>query len=93
MRIDAFNSGNEIIAERSSRQITSNPWTTGAMRDTDDRATLTAESVSIRSLAAKALGNPAMRQDRIDALRQAINTGQYLLDPAKIAGSIVDESA
>ena len=93
MRIDAFNSGNEIATEQTPRQISSNPRTTGAARDSFDRTTLTADSVSISSLSAKALNTPTMRQDRIEALRQAISSGQYQLEPAKIAGSMVDETA
>ncbi len=92
MRIDAFSSTNEIPTEQNATQVNSKP-VAGAAHDSEDRATLSADSVSISSLAAKALKSPAMRQDKIDVLRQAVNSGQYQIEPSRIAAAIVDESA
>ena len=93
MRIDGFNAATEIVTEQSTEQVSSKAGGGAGLRDGDDRTTLAADSVSISSLAAKALDAPAMRQGRIDALRQAVSGGQYQIDPSKIAASMVDESA
>jgi flagellar biosynthesis anti-sigma factor FlgM len=40
-----------------------------------------------------ALNTPAIRQDKVDSLTQAVQNGEYELDPAKIASAMVDEYA
>ena len=40
-----------------------------------------------------ALNSPEVRQDKVDSLTQSINNGEYELDPAKIASSMLDEYA
>ena len=44
------------------------------------------------SLQATALSQPEIRSDKIQALRQAISTGQYKIEPDKIAEALVNES-
>jgi negative regulator of flagellin synthesis FlgM len=44
-------------------------------------------------LVSKALESPEIRQDKVSALRQSISSGQYKLEPEKIAASIVDDYA
>jgi anti-sigma28 factor (negative regulator of flagellin synthesis) len=34
-----------------------------------------------------------VRQDKVDNLRLAVSSGQYELDPAKIASSMIDDYA
>lgn len=93
MRIDLNNvAANQIANEPSPKQIS------GAKRGPDaghveDTATLSTDSVSIRSLAAQAMQTPEIRQDKVEALRQAISTGNYKIDPMQIAGSILSEKA
>jgi anti-sigma28 factor (negative regulator of flagellin synthesis) len=36
---------------------------------------------------------PEVRQDAVDSLRLSVSSGQYELDPAKIASSMLDEHA
>jgi flagellar biosynthesis anti-sigma factor FlgM len=91
MRIDAFNSANEVMTEQSAAQASAKSIAGAPQQDANDRATLSADSVSIGSLAAKALESPAMRQDKIDSLRDAVNSGQYAAEPTKIAAAMVDE--
>ena len=93
MRIDSFNSANEIASENSAQQLSSQLGASAALHGSEDRTTLSADSVSISSLAAKALENPAVRQDKVDAFRQAVSSGEYQIDPSKIAASMVDGSA
>ena len=96
MRIDLFNSAaSQIASEQSSQQVNAqNAAKTGqSAAGSEDRATLTSDSTSVGSLVSAALSSPELRQDKIDSLRQAISTGQYDLDPAKIAASMVDDHA
>jgi anti-sigma28 factor (negative regulator of flagellin synthesis) len=37
------------------------------------------------------MSSPSIRQDNVDRLRAAVNSGQYQLDPVKTAASIIDE--
>ena len=57
----------------------------------EDKATLTSDSVSVRALASKALENPEVRQERVDGLREQIQTRQYKIDHGKIADAIAEE--
>lgn len=57
-----------------------------------DKVTLSLDTSGITSLQAAALSQPEMRSDTIQALRQAISTGQYKVEPDKIAEAIVNES-
>jgi flagellar biosynthesis anti-sigma factor FlgM len=37
--------------------------------------------------------SPEIRQDKVQSLQQAISSGQYKLEPDKIAGAMIDEHA
>ncbi|HUD22736.1 MAG TPA: flagellar biosynthesis anti-sigma factor FlgM [Acidobacteriaceae bacterium] len=94
MRIDLFNTAaSQISNEQSSQQVGVQKAAKQGQSDVEDRATLTSDSVSISSLVSTALNSPEVRQDKVNGLQQAIGSGQYELDPAKIAASIVDEQA
>ena len=58
----------------------------------EDQATLSSDSASISNLTAKAMQSPEVREDRIEALRQAIQNGSYQIDPKKIAEAMVRQS-
>ena len=53
-----------------------------------DRTSFQSDSNSVLSLATQALSSPEIRQGTVDALRQSVNSGQYQLDPARIAAAI-----
>jgi flagellar biosynthesis anti-sigma factor FlgM len=55
----------------------------------EDAATLTVGSASVNSLVAKALDAPDIRLDKVEALRQAVQNGEYQLDPAQIAEAMI----
>ena len=59
---------------------------------TEDKATLSVDTTAISSLSSQALNMPEVRQDKVDALRQAVNDGTYQVDPSKIADSILNEN-
>jgi negative regulator of flagellin synthesis FlgM len=94
MRINPFSStAGQIDSEQSAQQIGTRNASKSAPLGAEDRTTLSSDSTSIGSLVGTALNSPAVRQDKVDSLRQAISSGQYELDPAKIAASMVDENA
>jgi negative regulator of flagellin synthesis FlgM len=94
MRIDLYNSAaSQIASEQSSQQVTTPNSALSSQADSEDRATLTSDSTSVGSLVSTALNSPETRQDKVAALQQAISSGQYELDPGKIAASMVDDHA
>ena len=58
----------------------------------EDKATLTAGKANIEPLATQALNSPEIRQDKVEALRQAITSGQYKVDPGAIAEAMIRDS-
>jgi len=56
----------------------------------EDRATLSGDSVTV--LAAKALAAGEILQDKVEALRQAIENGEYRIEPSKIAEAMIRQS-
>ncbi len=57
---------------------------------TEDTTSLTSSSDSVQSLTQTALQTIPSRADKVAALKQAVATGQYQLDAAKIAESIAN---
>ena len=62
--------------------------TTGQKRDA-----FSADTVSLGALQAQALATPEVRQDRVQALRDAIRNGSYEIDPAKIADAMLRDAS
>jgi negative regulator of flagellin synthesis FlgM len=94
MRIDLYNSAaNELASEQASQKASTENAAKAGLSQTEDRATLTSDSASVGSLVSTALNSPAVRQDKVDSLKQAVNSGQYDLNPGKIAASIIDDHA
>jgi len=90
MRID-FHQEPQAIAE-SNR---ANPQSAGAAGTSsassalgEDQAQLSGAHVQVQALAAEAAHLPEIRQERVQALRQAIQSGQYQASPEKIAGAL-----
>jgi len=59
----------------------------------EDTATLTADSARVKELTVMALDSASLRQDKIEALRQAIQNGEYKLDPRKMAEAMIEQSS
>jgi negative regulator of flagellin synthesis FlgM len=58
----------------------------------EDKTSLSVDALSISSLEAKALATPEIRQDKVEALRQSIQNGDYRIEPDKIAQSILEQN-
>jgi negative regulator of flagellin synthesis FlgM len=94
MRIGLSNStAAELASELSSQQVSAQNSAKADQIAGGDRATLTSDSTSVGSLTTAALKSPEVRQDKVDNLRTAVDSGQYKVDPGKIAASILDEHA
>jgi flagellar biosynthesis anti-sigma factor FlgM len=94
MRIDLNNSAaTELASEQASLQKNSGKVAKPGVSSAEDRTTLTSDSTSIGSLVSTAMSSPDVRQGLVDSLKQAVNSGQYELNPGKIAASMVDDHA
>jgi flagellar biosynthesis anti-sigma factor FlgM len=91
MRIDLYNtSASEAAGEASAQPISEHSSATPAAAG-EDRTTLTSDSTSVGSLVSAALQSPAVRQDQVNSLKDAISSGQYQLDPVRIASALVED--
>jgi negative regulator of flagellin synthesis FlgM len=94
MRIDAYNlAANDVSNDPSLLQTGAQKVTHSADAGEQDRTTLQSDSASTTSLAKIALNSPEVRQNKVESLTQAIQNGQYQLDPAKIASAMLDDYA
>ena len=94
MRIDTVNStASQLSSELSSQQAGAQKAGQSSQADAGDRATLTSGSTSVDSLVSTAMNFPEVRQSTVHSLRLSVTSGQYELDPAKIASSMLDEHA
>lgn len=80
---------NEQNTKKVSDQQAGAPDASGSV----DRTTFTSDSSSVSTLVGKAMSSPEIRQDLVSQLKQAVNSGQYQLDPNAIASSMIDEHA
>ena len=58
----------------------------------EDKASLSVDTVSISSLEAKAMSFPEVRQDKVNALRTAIQNREYKVEPDKIAQAMIEQN-
>jgi len=93
MRIDLYNSAaTQADSLADSKQVKAQGSSTPAVSG-EDHATLTSGAGSIASLVSEAMSSPEIRQAKVESLQQAISSGQYQIDPDKIAGAMIDEHA
>lgn len=94
MKIDLSSPATDLVSKEWASQ--KSPQTNGLASQgvTEDRVTLTSTKDSAAaSLAAHAMNMPQIRQDKVNALRQAISSGSYQLDSSKIAQAISAEES
>jgi negative regulator of flagellin synthesis FlgM len=81
-------SGNQVELENSSNNKVSQQSTassSNANASVVDRASLTNDSATVSALQQQAMATPDVRQDKVDALKQQVQSGQYNYDPASTA--------
>jgi len=57
---------------------------------TEDQAQFSGAHVQIEALAAQASQLPEIREEKVQALRQAVESGSYRADPENIAAAMLD---
>ncbi|MGB9199492.1 MAG: flagellar biosynthesis anti-sigma factor FlgM [Terriglobales bacterium] len=88
MRINLNTPGSDQIStERTSAQ----PASTTSSSRTPETDKFSGDTVSLSSLTEQALQMPAVRQEKVDALRQKIESGEYEIDPKKTAAAMLNE--
>jgi negative regulator of flagellin synthesis FlgM len=88
MRINSNTPGaSEVSAERTSTA----PASTPNPSRTPEADKFGGDTVSLSSLAAQTLQMPAVRQEKVDALRHKIESGAYEIDPRKTADAMLNE--
>jgi len=93
MRVDLTNvAANQVAAEPNPKQVSANS-VNASLTGSEDRTSFTSDTQSLSSLVSTAMSSPEIRNDKVASLQQAINTGNYKLDPQAIAGSMIDEHA
>lgn len=92
MRIDLVNTAASQISSDPGSQAAGAQNASVAPRE-EDRATLVSDAGSVSSLVSAAMSSPEIRADKVATLQQAISSGNYKLDPAGIAASMIDEHA
>jgi flagellar biosynthesis anti-sigma factor FlgM len=90
MRID-LNHGPQASPETNRSNAQSTGPTNSSARnplDVEDQAQLSGAHVQVQALVAQASQLPEIRQERVHALRQAIQSGQYQSTPEELAGAM-----
>jgi len=59
----------------------------------EDQTQLSGAHTQVQALAAEVSQLPEIREERVQALRQAVHNGQYHAAPEKIAGALVSHMA
>ena len=94
MRID-FHYGPQATAEseRSSAQkaAAADRAPSSEVLAPEDQTQLSNAHAQVQALSAQASHLPEVREERIEALRQAVQAGHYHCDPGRVAGSLVDQ--
>jgi len=92
MKIDVNSPATSQLPPDRGAKPVSNSVLAGAQSATEDRTTFHSDSTSVQALTKSALSSPEVRQDKVDALRQSVSSGEYKLDPSKIANAMVDSN-
>lgn len=93
MRIDLTQAtASQIASEPNSKPVSAQNVNVSDVAG-EDRTTLSSSQQSLSALVSSAMSSPEIRQDKVDILKQAIDSGTYKLDPGKIAESMIDEQA
>jgi flagellar biosynthesis anti-sigma factor FlgM len=93
MKINPNNGiANQAINDRSSVNAGSGK-VASSQGASVDRTTLSSPLPTVSSLVKQAMQFPAVRQDKVSSLRDAVSSGSYELDSRKIADAIASESS
>lgn len=91
INLDSTNIDRTTLRQAQQQTATSDINAEGTQSD-NDGASLSLNQTTTQSLASQALSTPAIRQDKVDALRQAIAGGTYQIAPEQIADAMIQDS-
>ena len=94
MRIDLYGAATSAVepGQSTGAGLASAPAASATAAQTPtDTTTLSSNSFTVASLAAQALGAASAMEERVNTLRQAVSSGQYALEPNRIAAAMFDE--
>lgn len=77
-----------ILDRAGSKVVNSNVSSSSVAHD---RTTFNSKAPSVQSLVKQALRAPEIRDNRVEALKNSIASGEYKVDANKIAGAIISE--
>jgi len=94
MRIDLSQlTSSQVANEQDPKKVSGQQTGASSVSGSEDRTTFTSDSSTVGPLVSTAMSSPEVRQELVNQLTQAVNSGQYKLDPAAIASSMIDEHA
>lgn len=92
MKVDSVNGvQNQSPVELSTRPTSTSASSTAAASTQDQDRTTLSTSSSVSSLVGQAMSSPDVRMDKVNSLKQQIASGNYNIDPNKIAQGILSE--
>ncbi len=90
MRIDINNlMAQQLAAERAAKSNTKSKASSSSAPE--DQATFSESSLSATALIQGAMTEPPTRQEKVAALRDVVQAGQYKLDPVVMADAMLRE--
>ena len=94
MKVDMNGADPSILGSVSSTPHAVTPalvGTNGEIASTvdEDAATLSLQGDRVKTMVTKALEASQVRLEKVEALRQAVQNGEYKLDPAGIADAMI----
>ncbi len=78
----------QLPVESVAARVSSGAQATTTPAAVQDWTSFHSDSSSVLSLTSQALKSPEVRQGTVDALRESVDSGQYQVDPTRIAAAI-----
>ena len=91
MKIELNNSTPDPVVTRQGKNHSSSAATSPVHDAGEDTASLSFDHASVGSLVSQAMASSEVRQDKVEALRQALSNGQVKIEPDKIAEAILQQ--
>ena len=91
MRIDLHTAPHPLAEADRSRTQPSPNSSLNRVGAAEDQAQFCGAHIQVAALAAQASQLPEIREERVQALRRAVQSGNYVADPQNIAGAMLDQ--
>lgn len=81
----------QLASDCNTKEVSKQNAEASDLLGSADHTTFTSDSGSVSALVSKAMSSPEIRQNLVETLKHAVNSGQYELDPTAIASAMLDE--